>query len=252
METKEFLYVYPYSFAEAKRLGQLADWWESHKLNIACKGVIEDAIRHDFDGMHLQKECVEGVIVEFGCHRTAYVLANSLQLKDYDGRFSCSNHDWAKQIYIPPDKDSYTDRNADFAVDSHPAVLDGFVNQYRRAYQALELFDHTHCLPDTGKQDFVGKVIVISPWVLKEECLTQRDQRWLCTGGFGTHAGASGRAVFVICLGDGETTRMECEDFLDVLADNHLPNWAREKLEQFQAQQQSTSEAPTMGGLTIQ
>ena len=250
MESKDFLSVYPYSFAEAKRLNELDRWKESHKENISCKNAIEEAIRHGFDGMYLQQDCAKDVVSQFGYHRTAYVLANSLQQKDHDGRFSHGNHHWAKSIFVPPDRDDYSNRNVDFAVDSHPAVLDGFVNQFRKAYQSLGLFDHTHCLPDTGTQDFEGKVIVLSADVLNERSLVPENQLWLCTGGFGSHAGASGRGVFATCLFDGEKTRWNRENFVGVIADSQLPDWAREKLEQLQGQKES--EAPVMGGMTMQ
>ena len=175
MADKEFPYVYPYSFAEAKRLDELKDWKASHQENIACKNAIEAAIRRDFDGMHLKADCAESVIANFGHHRVSYVLANSLQQKEYDGRFSHGNKEWAQQTYIPSNKDAYSNRNADFTADSHPAVLDGFVNQYRRAYQSMEMFDQTHCLPDTEKQDFEGKVVALSPRVLKANCLTPQN-----------------------------------------------------------------------------
>ncbi|NNJ28569.1 DUF3849 domain-containing protein [Lacrimispora defluvii] len=252
MANKEFPYIYPYSFAEAKRLGELNDWKASHKENIACKDAIEAAIRRDFDGMHLKTDCAASVIADFGYHRVSYVLANSLQCKDYDGRFSRGNKEWAQQTYIPPDKDSYSNRNLDFAVDSHPAVLDGFVNQYRRAYQGLGMFDHTHCLPDTEKQDFEGKVVVLSPRNLKEKCLTAQDQLWLCTGGFGSHADARGRAVYATNLSDGEKTRWNRSDFIGVLADSHLPDWARESLTELQGQEQTAGDSSEMGGMTMQ
>ena len=243
MADREHLPVYPYDRAEAGRLEQTEQWRESLKLNIACKDAIEQAIRRGFDGMCLESDCVNSVIAEYGYHRTAYVLANSLQQKDYDGRFSRGNLDWAKQIFIAPDrKGAYRYK---FAVDSHPAVLDGFVNQYRRAYQALGMFDRTHCLPDTNKQDFVGKVIVLSPDFLKESCFTPQDQLWLCTGGFGSHANARGRAVFATNLGDGEHTRLNREDFVGVLADSFIPDWARERLQQLRNEQNQSG--PEMG-----
>lgn len=243
MENKDFLSVYPYSFTEAKHLNELDRWKESHKENVACKSAIEEAIRIGFDGMHLSSDCAKSIITQFGYHRTAYVLANSLQQKDYDGRFSHGNHDWAKRTYIPSDRE----HGAAFAVDSHPAVLDGFVNQFRRAYQSLGVFDHTHCLSDTGAQDFEGKVIVLSADTLNESHLTPQDQLWLCTGGFGSHANSRGRAVFATCLFDGEKARWNREDFVGVLADSQLPDWAREKLEQLQ----SEILAPEMGGMTM-
>ena len=250
METKEFYPVYPYSFSEAKRLNELDQWKESHKENVACKNAIEEAIRQGFDGMHLSADCAAGVIEQFGYHRTAYVLANSIQQEAWDGRFSHSNHQWAKGIFVPPDQNAYSNRNADFAADSHPAVLDGFVNQFRRAYQALGLFDHTHCLPDTPSQEFEGKVIVLSADILNERSLVPENQLWLCTGGFGAHVGASGRGVFATCLFDGEKARWNREHFVGVMADSQLPDWAREKLEQLQGQKKG--ETPAMEGMTMQ
>ena len=146
--------------------------------NVACKKAIEEAIRQNFDGMHLNADCAEGVITAYGFKRVNFVLANTLREFHWDGRFSQSNKEWSKETYIPPDKD----HNSDFIVGSHPAVLDGFINQYRRAYQALGLFDHTHCVPDKNKQNFEGKVLVLSPDTLKESSWKPKDQLWLATG----------------------------------------------------------------------
>lgn len=90
-------------------------------------------------------------------------------------------------------------------------------------------------------------MVVLSPKVLKENCLTVQDQLWLCTGGFGAHVGANGRAVFAVNLADGKKTRWNRTDFAGVLAESHLPDWAKEKLSEIQEQ------APfAMGGMTMQ
>ena len=68
-----FPYLYPYSMRDAKQRDELGLWRKSHQENIACKKAIEDAIRKYFDGMHLQHDCVESVIREFGFLRTAWV-----------------------------------------------------------------------------------------------------------------------------------------------------------------------------------
>lgn len=245
MENKEFLPVYPYSHAEAQRLGELDAWEQSHQENVACRKAIEAAIMLGHDGRELSADCAGGVIEKFGYHRTAFVLANSLVKQEGDRRISKDNLDWARQSFVPPDS-----RNWDCAVGSHPAVLDGFVSQYRRAYQSLGLFDHTHCLPDAQKQDFEGKVVVLSPQALSEQHFTPEKQLWLCTGGFGSHAGARGRAVYATCLADGKTARLDREDFAGVLTDYHLPGWAREKLARMQGH--TPREEPGMGGMTMQ
>lgn len=166
----EVSHVYPYSCEEAKRLDQLAQWRESHKENITCKNAIEEAIRRDFDGMHLDTGCAEKIIGDYGFKRVNWVLVNTIQQKEWDGRFSHDNKDWAKRTYIPPNEDTFTryGRNLDFVVDSHPAVFDGFINQYRRVYQALELFEHSHCEPDSENMNYEDKVLVLSTDSLKE------------------------------------------------------------------------------------
>ena len=52
-------YPYPYSAAEARKRNELSLWRESHKANIACRNAIEDTIRQNFDGMHLNKDCCQ-------------------------------------------------------------------------------------------------------------------------------------------------------------------------------------------------
>ena len=238
-------YLYPYSSAEARDRNELPLWRESHKANIACRNAIEDTIRQSFDGMHLDKNCITPVLEEYGYKRTAWVLANTLHELKWDGRFSYANKHWAEKIYIPTD----LNHNSDFVVRSHPAVLDGFVSFYRKAVQALNLFGAEHCVGDRAEQDFTGKVLVLSPDTLKESCWSQADQLWYARSGFGCEPHSSGRAVFATCLSDGETARWNREDFIGVLHDKFLPEWAKPKLAELNAQEQTN--APTMGGMNM-
>ena len=163
-------YLYPYSAAEARERNELPLWRESHRANIACRNAIEDAIRQSFDGMNLQTDCLKAVLDEYGYKRTAWVLANTLHELKRDGRFSYANKHWAEKIYIPTD----LNHNSDFVVRSHPAVLDGFVSFYRKAVQALNLFGAEHCVGDRAEQDYTGKVLVLSPDVLREQYWGQK------------------------------------------------------------------------------
>ncbi|MDD3229965.1 MAG: DUF3849 domain-containing protein [Oscillospiraceae bacterium] len=239
------VYLYPYSREEAKRLKQLELWRESNRANVICKKAIEEAIRGNFDGTHLNADCARDVIAVFGFKRVNWVLANTIQQKDCDGQFSNDNMEWAKRTDIPPDKDGH---NLNFVVGGDPAALDNFINQFRHAYQELGLFDRAHCEPETNKQDFEGKVVVLSPGILKETCWTPQDQLWLATGGFGCRHDSSGRAVFATCLADGEETRWNRSQFIGILRDDAMPEWAREKLAEIQAAKQEQTDAPSMGG----
>lgn len=106
------VYLYPYSAGEAHRRDEVSLWRSSHQANIACKQAIEESIREHFDGMHLGDGCLENVLKCFGYKRTGWVLANTIQQKEWDGRFSPANRQWSKQTYIPPDPQ----HNSDFVV----------------------------------------------------------------------------------------------------------------------------------------
>ena len=237
-------YLYPYSAAEANKRNELALWRESHKANIACRNAIEETIRQNFDGMNLKEKCIQPVLDEYGYKRTAWVLAKTLHELKWDGRFGYANKHWAEKIYIPTD----FNYDRDFVVRSHPAVLDGFVNFYRKAVQALNLFGTEHCVGGRAEQDFTGKVLVLSPDTLKESYWSPENQLWYAHDGFGCSPHAIGRSVRCTCLGDGEMTRWNRNEFIGVLDDKYLPEWARTKLTELTAPQQ---DEPEMTGMTL-
>ena len=133
--------VYKHTAAYALEHGELEQYRASLQANIACKNAIEAAIRQHFDGMHLNEAAVTEVVSAYGKERVCYVVANTLQQKSWDERFSSSNKEWAAQFEIAaavrPDYDS---RGA-FVVDSHPAVLDGFTGLLRRECEKPFLYE---------------------------------------------------------------------------------------------------------------
>ena len=233
------IYLYPYSAKEARERNELSLWRESHRANIACRDAIEDTIRRNFDGMYLNEDCLAPVLAEYGYKRTERVLTATLQELSWDGRFSLANKQWAERRYIPHDER----HNAAITVRSHPAVLDGFVNDFRKAQAELKLFTGSQCDDMTG-QNLEGKVLVMSPFTLKESCWAPENQLWLATGGFGCVPTAAGRAVYATCLGDGEQTRWNRSDFIGILREEHLPDWARESLKQIR--QEDPAKSPDM------
>ena len=237
--------LYPYSAKDAMKRGEIEKWRESFRENCACAGGIDILIRENFDGMHLDKNCITPVLEEYGYKRTAWVLANTLHELKWDGRFSPANKQWAERRYIPQDER----HNAAITVRSHPAVLDGFVSFYRKAVQALNLFGAEHCVGDRAEQDFTGKVLVLSPEALQEQYWGQNYQLLYARSGFGCEPHSSGRAVFATCLSDGETARWNREDFIGVLDEKYLPDWAREKLMELTASQQ---EEPAAGEMKLE
>ena len=165
------------------------------------------------------------------------MLANTLHELKWDGRFGHANKQWAERACIPKD----ISHNSDFVVRSHPAVLDGFVTFYRKAVQALNLFGAEHCVGDRAEQDYTGKVLVLSPDTLKESFWSQENQLWYAHDGFGCSPTAIGRSIRCTCLGDGEMTRWNRDEFIGVLDEQFLPEWAQEKLAELTAPRQEES-----------
>ena len=104
------------------------------KDNIACKNAIETAISKNFDGMHLKDGFINEVIAKHGLSRVKYVLSNTVQQKEYDYRFSSDNKGWGFATEITePKEQRYL-----FTVESHPAVLNGFIDLFRKKEKRFE------------------------------------------------------------------------------------------------------------------
>ena len=133
--------LYPHTAAYALEHGELEQYRASLQANIACKNAIEAAIRQYFDGMHLNEVAVTEMMSAYGKERICYVIANTLQQKSWDGRFSSSNKAWAAQFEIAATARPDYDRRGAFVVDSHPAVLNGFTGLLRRECEKPSLYE---------------------------------------------------------------------------------------------------------------
>ena len=89
---------------------------------------IEKDITNNFDGMHLNTDNIPKLYALYGEERMNYVLANTVQMFESDGRFSLENKEWAKSINI---NNSDEDRR-NFTLTVHRAVLDGYITSYRK------------------------------------------------------------------------------------------------------------------------
>ena len=132
--------VYPYPLDYAVENGEQEQYRLSRKANIACKEAIEQAIaEHYADNCLDTAAAVRQVADAFGYDRMLYVLAVTVQHKNWDGRISNSNKEWAASIPVFEDKtDGSADRNVYLIVDrAHPGLTDLFLRGARKA-QAQE------------------------------------------------------------------------------------------------------------------
>lgn len=126
--------VYKENAQYAREHGELDIYRQSNRANEFCARGIDQMIRENFDGMRLNPRCIQPVIDTYGMERMLFVLANTVQQKDYDGRFSISNKQWAWTIPVKPSINGMLEDNrVHWVAEAHPAILDGFVNLARKA-----------------------------------------------------------------------------------------------------------------------
>ena len=123
---------YGHTLSYAADHGEVDVYMESHKFDRECKGAIEETIRQNFDGMHLNHDIVKPLAERYGSERMAFILANTIQQESWDGRFSRDNKAWASEFPISENIVHGIDMNRELIVGSHPAVLDGFIGMFRR------------------------------------------------------------------------------------------------------------------------
>ena len=123
--------VYKGTLEQAMGERDVDAYLDSRKLNLDCKKAIEEAIRENFDGLHLKQDAVKEVVERFGEERMNFVMANTIRELSHDGRFSRQNKDWAEHIEVPENISRGRNLNLDYVIESHPAVLDGFIDMAR-------------------------------------------------------------------------------------------------------------------------
>ena len=125
--------VYYESFGYAAENGEVDLYRISRQLNEECRNAIEEAIADNFDGMNLADDATKSVVEQFGMERMGYILAYTLNYNNHDGRYSHSNKEWADTTCKG---ERGSNIRTDWIVRSHPAVLNGFVDMYRKELEA--------------------------------------------------------------------------------------------------------------------
>lgn len=124
--------VYLYPSAYAQRHGEIEEYRVSRQANIACRDAIDQAIRTYYHDNMLNKKAAQSVVEQYGFDRTMYVLAITVLDKEWDGRISQSNKNWAKMQPIFTDYDEMgNERRRAFVVRSHPGLIDLFLREVR-------------------------------------------------------------------------------------------------------------------------
>lgn len=232
--------IYRWSKRDAIDHAELDRWRESHRENCDCARAIERAINENYKDNSLG-ECAKSVIDLYGFERVNWVLSNTVQRNLEDGRFSDSNKEWSKDFYLPHDEDRWH-----YEVTSHPGLVDLFVTQARNAWQELGLYDNTHCNDEKNYED---QVLILRPSILKDEYKTPDFQLFYAETGNGCRPDAIGTRIFGFFLKDGEKTSYRRGNFFGVIDNQHLPNWAKDSVAEYQSSESedlSNNETPNI------
>ena len=158
-------------------------------------------------------------------YRVNRVLANTVDLGMTDGRYSQSNKEWSQSFAIPKEEWRYSHN---YSVNSHPGLVNLFVDQARKEWVKLHLYDFKSCYDD--QTDYAGKVVAIRPDILKDEYKTPDDQLFYATGGFGCKSDSLGRKIYGVLLKDGEECVFLRGEVIGAVKLELIPDWANEKI----------------------
>ena len=142
---------YPYDFQKANERLEASIYHESRKTNTACICAIDDAIRdscYKVNRYNLDIAAMK-VILDYGFERVNMAFAKNIQSRDYDGRFSNSNKQWANKYEVMPKIFEGAVMNA------HPILIDSFTTHTCNLY--AELNAERFALP--GKQPEIPDII---------------------------------------------------------------------------------------------
>ena len=217
--------LYRRSLAVAKNDDVVDAGRVSFNENVRCKNSLDEKIAKCGGDLYLSTSSLENDVKEFGFDRTMWVIEDTINERSGDGRFKKENVKWAKSLNIPQDQHNYR-----FALNSHSCFVDCLASDIQKMYAELNLFSGKHIVQSDEPQDYTNKLLILRDTSLKEEYRTPENQLFFAIGGFGCSPTASGRKVFGHFLSDGERAEFCRHDFYGIIADEHIPDWAKEKL----------------------
>ena len=127
-EEKPEVPIYRETANYAYEADELESYRASLAANVECRRAIEAAISSYYGDNRLDADAaVKSVLEQFSPERVRYVLANTIQQKDFDGRIPQPLKEWAKTVDVCPENASR------FLVDKpNPGLTALFVDAFRQ------------------------------------------------------------------------------------------------------------------------
>ncbi|OCZ54283.1 hypothetical protein A7D23_05810 [Dehalobacter sp. TeCB1] len=162
--------------------------------------------------------------------------------KSPDSPYMVCNCSWDNPLGVDQYSDAvvsadYLEMMTEFA-DRVTAQIEAVKAERAKISVPLEPFALDHCVPDDTGESIEDKVAVIRQESLRPEYRTADKQLVLISGGFGSQGKARGRAVYVVNLYSGKESRWNRADILGVVKPECIPDWAKHRLRQIEAERQ--------------
>jgi len=127
--------VYPHTLEAAERKGETELFHWNERMNRRCLGAIDAAITaSNYEPDHYDvTSAAKFILGIYGADRVNMVLASVVRENPSDRRYDHRNREWARGIPEPARRD------VDLFAQTHPYLLNGFIDQIREAQKASVL-----------------------------------------------------------------------------------------------------------------
>lgn len=114
---------YTLSAKQAEQLGEMHEWRASHKRDCTCKLDFNDGIRMAYDTNNLV-DFLKKWTEQYGLDRCVRLLAYTVRMQDYDGRYYPQVKERASYVRFPDG-----DRINDLATNVHPCIINASMGE---------------------------------------------------------------------------------------------------------------------------
>lgn len=179
----------------------------SREQDLSCRDTIERLVDENYHNNHFDSaKVIKDAVGEFGLERVKYILANTVQQKDWDGRISDANKRWAEFIPVSLDKEYRTKISVN---KTHSVLLNALIDEIRENYRT--------------------KYSVTNSMLLRQACI---DNDWFTAGTNEQYqklfyANENGcpleeiATIIWLCSDTEKTCRRDIKNTLEVLRENY-------------------------------
>lgn len=146
--------VYYKDLKQARADGELEQWRSNHKATQACAEQFQKEYERVY-GERQVPQFLQQMVDRYGIERCKIVIASTIQLSPYDGRYSQDMKEAAAKVVIPgKNTDPLHDRRLDYHINCHPVT----VNVAMRGLLVIERQQEKPAQRPKRKESVLGKL----------------------------------------------------------------------------------------------